>query len=386
VAIGLMVYLYEDTMTYIALYMVLALPVLSYLLTALTRRRFIVTEQLEPNVIAKGEAAQLVIIVTNLSFMPAASVRVRFKANSAAVVTDIADQYLTVWPFKSVETIFNVSAKYRGHYEIGISSITLYDFLGIFRFQQAHDQSLELTVTPRVIDVDPLPLSVAQSGIEDAKNFTFEEDYAVISDLRKYQPTDGYKKIHWKISAKKNELISKNYQNTKRQTAAFIIDNSKIFGTSFFNPEEEVAAMEDAIMEACVSSLAYCVSKRHNCSLHYAGSEASGRELRDYSGDFDYLYLQACDIKFSKQGNNDFNLFLSNYSKTQTDADNIIILTKELTDTIYAAVQNLFAFGNNIIIIYFKEATKQQAQRINFLRDLGIYCRRGVTYDRADET
>ncbi|MCL2397047.1 MAG: DUF58 domain-containing protein [Defluviitaleaceae bacterium] len=365
VVLGLLIYLHEDGITYMAFYAVLALPLVSLALTLVSRRQFTVEEQLTQNNIIKNEMVQYVFNVRNNSFLPCASVRVRFRANSFAVVTDFVDQYFAILPYKSHEIVFNVSARYRGNYEIGVLNIVMYDFLGLFRFEQKHDKTLTLMVRPRVLDMSPLPLSTAESGMENVKNLMAQEDYAVISDLRKYQPTDGYKKIHWKASAKKNELISKNYQHTRRNSTAVVVDNSLVPGDA-----EAALALEDAVMEGCVSTLAYCLRRQQLCSLHYMGSD--DQQSPGITGNFEYLFTVASGITF---GNfEDFGTYFANYAKMQVDAENLIVLTQNINDQVLAAAQSLCLFGNNVIIFYFNNPAGDDLTKIARLNEMGVHC------------
>jgi len=347
-----------------ALYVVLVLPILSFALAALSRRQFTVEESISQDNVIKGEVVQYIVKVTNNSFLPHTSVRVRFKASSSAVTADFDDRYFSIWPYRYHELVFNVSAKYRGNYEIGVANIMLYDFLGLFRFEQKHDHAFILMVRPRVMDITTLHLSKADSGMENVKNFMAEEDYAVISDLRKYQPTDGYKKIHWKASAKKNELVSKNYQNTRRNSVVVLLDNS--LAEIDKKDDDTAMAMEDLIMEAYVSTLSYCSRLMFTCSLYYMGDEQNEGAI----GGFDYLYTIASRISFVEHGH--FDAYLMTYSKMQADADNVLIFSQEITDGLFATAQTLSLFGNNVMVFYFKDLQDHEHEKIARLAELGI--------------
>ncbi|MCL2377396.1 MAG: DUF58 domain-containing protein, partial [Defluviitaleaceae bacterium] len=349
------------------LYAVLALPLLSLVLTFVSRRRFTVEERITQDNIIKGETVQYVFNVRNNSFLPYTSVRVRFKANSSAVTADFTDQFFAIWPYKNHELTFNLSAKYRGNYEIGVLNIMVYDFLGLFSFEQKHKHTFFLTVRPRVLDIMPLPLSKADSGTENVKNFTAEEDYALISDLRKYQPTDGYKKIHWKASAKRNELVSKNYQNTKRNSVALLVDNSLI--EAGIRGGDAAAAMEDLMMEAYVSALSYCIKSGYVSSLFFMGDEQHEGAI----GNFEYLYTIASKINFGDAHSN-FDAYIVNYSKMQADAENVIIFVQEINDAVFATAQTLHVFGNNIIIFYFKDPHTDETAKITRFSEMNIHC------------
>jgi len=358
--LGLFVYLYESEMTYAALYAVLILPVASFLLAAISRRRFGFKEHLSEVNIVKGESVKYIFRIKNNSFLPCVNVRVRFKANSSAIETDFRDRYFFMGPFKEFESEFTINAKYRGLYEVGVENIVLYDFLGLFKFEQKHTEALELIVRPRVLHMKDMPLVAASQGLDTVKNYTLEEDYAVISDLRKYQPTDGHKKIHWKASVKRNELISKNYQALKKNTAVLIVDNSISAQGS------DAIVAEDALMEAVVSVLAHCNRLQYLTTMHFIGSEEK------ITGSFDYMFTVACRMKFTDSSN--FDDFLTNFQKMQADTENVVIFSHCVTGSVFACVQSLLVFGNNVILYYFKKPSDSEAVRISQLMDLGINC------------
>lgn len=368
ISLVLLVYLYEDGITYMALYVALILPVLSLLLTSLLRRQFITEEALSKDSIVKGEEVQYTLIVKNNSILPCTSVRVRFKASSAAIDTDFTDKFFTIAPFKSHDVSFTLTAKYRGNFPVGIEHITLFDFLGLFRFQQAFNANgkkhtpLTLCVTPQVADVSNLPISISAQGIENVQNKLYEEDVTIVSDLRKYYPTDGYKKIHWKATAKKNELISKNFQSTKRNIASVVIDNGLIAGD-----EREALMLEDAIMESAVSILSYLHKRMYLSSLYYMGCESDD----GITGSFDYLYSDAAKVRFSYESA--FAAFMHNFSKMHVDNENLVVLAQDITDTLYASLLSMKHFGNNVMLIYFKEPKQSERRIISHLHEVNIY-------------
>jgi len=363
-----LVFLYESQMTYMALYVVLSLPVLSLLLVLVSKRRFSVIGWLTAPDISKGEQTKYILDIVNHSFMPASSLRVRFRADHPAVTTDFKDVFLHIPAKKSKQIEFNVFAKHRGHYELGVENIVLYDFLGLFKFRQKYSNTATLVVRPPIVDIKHLPLVTAQSGTEDYRDFRQQEDYTVVSDLRKYQPTDGYKRIHWKVSAKRGELTSKVFQTAKRNTAALILDNSKIFDGKFMQFDEMGAlAVEDAMMEAYVSVLSQSIKRGQVCNLFYLGSEADA----EYSADFTYLFSHACAIEFSNYEFAAFEEFLTTLAAAQLEMDNLIIFVKEITEAVFAACSTLKMYGNNVILIYFKNPSWQQ-EKIKLLQEMNI--------------
>ena len=353
----LFVFLNEHGMTYAALYAVLVLPLISLCLTLVFRRHFTITEELSANYIPKGEIVQFKFSVKNHSFLPCACVRVRFESYSAGLDVDSEEKHFFVPPHRTHKTVFNISAKYRGNYEVGVSSVWVYDFLGLFKFKQQRNERLLLTVSPRVLTLPFLPLN---SAFQDAavRNYKQDEDYSVVADLRKYQPTDGYKKIHWKISAKRNELISKNFQETEENAAVLLVDNSR-------KDLRNALEIEDAVVEAVVSAMAYCTKQGCPVSLSCPGFKDT-----DFGTNFAHLYKEACDLEFGNFG--DFDEHLNRYRRIHGENMNLIVFVQDLNESVLDSLRFLRLIGNNVILFYHNNTGYDR--KIKQLHELNIHC------------
>ena len=348
------IFLNANAMSYIALYTVLLLPLVSLCLTLIFKRRFVIKEELSSDYVAKGEVVQFKFIIKNNSFLPLACVRVHFEVRGPGVTTDGEEKFFSLRPFKSDEIVFNVSSKYRGKYIVGVDDIILYDFLGLFAFKQRHDEKLELTVTPRVIDVPYLPLNSVTQEAASGNSHRHDEDYNLIADLRKYRPTDGYKKIHWKVSAKKNELISKDFQETERDAAVLLVDNTKTD-----------IVREDAIVEALVSAMAYCSKLGFPVSLHSLIGDDTA-----FITEFTSLFRAASDLAFGDFGR--FDDYVKKYTNLYGGPMNLIAFAQDINDSVFSSLRLLKLYGNNVIIFYFDKP--EDTTKLEQLRDLNIHC------------
>ena len=361
----LFIILNNQRMIYVAIYAAVILPLLSLGLTVFFRRRFTITEELSSGYIIKGETAQFNFILKNNSFLPCPYIQVCFVVDGDGLQANDTEKHFTILPYKRHKAMFDLYAKYRGSYQVGVSNILFYDFLGLFKFEQKHNQKFLLTVNPRIIDLSFVPL---YSMVQDAaltKNHQADEDYNMIADLRKYQPTDGYKKIHWKASAKRNELISKNFQATEENAVVLLVDNSAI-NLSL----QKALELEDAIVEALVAVAAYCTRLKYSLSLRHLGDEDT-----NFNNNFDYFYRLAADLEFGKLGN--FNDYLSTYLKGYSDSLNLIIFTPHISEGLLNILQPLRQRGNNIVIFYFSATRFNNTHNNNIiqeLQELNIHC------------
>ncbi|MCL1924769.1 MAG: DUF58 domain-containing protein [Defluviitaleaceae bacterium] len=342
-----LILIYEDPITYLALYTALLLPFISLFISIITRQKFTISEALEKNEIVKGEETSYYVSIKNNSFLPCTSVNVKF-FETPHIETLHREYIFPLGAKKKYDVSFNIEARHRGFFEIGIEGIILYDFIGLFSFKQKHKKRLQLTVLPRILEVNPISLKTATEGIEQNSNFKAEEDYSIVTDLRKYVPTDGYKKIHWKASAKKNELISKNFGTAKKNSVTLILDNTAA----------EIGE-EDKILEAFVSVLNYAWGTGFDVSIAAMG-------MPQTSGNFEFLYKQISSIQFIKHkiddnknssfatGSENFTIYLKDFIKMQIETDNLIIFTQNLTNELIAKAQFM---KNNTLIYYTNKST-----------------------------
>ena len=121
-------------------------------------------------------------------------------------------------------------------------------------------------------------------------------------------------------------------------------------------------------MECCVSAIAYCIRRQHFCSVYFMG----GDDTTGATGNFDYLYNVASIMPFGLHDN--FGLYFMNFSKMQSHAENLVVLTKTINDYVFATAQTLRALGNNVMIVYFSKPEQEDLERIVRLNDLSIFC------------
>jgi len=355
----LFVYLFEDPMTYTGLYAVLLFPVLSFLLALISKRRFEVRERLSANFIAKGHQVSYYITVWNAHFWPCTLVGIRFIGDEIGLTVDERQKFFAINSFGKRELEFVITGNYRGAYEIGIEEVIIYDFLGLFKFKQKHELKSILTITPRILNIIGIPLEPVSQDEVISKRHMQGEDYSIISELRQYQPTDGYKKVHWKASAKRGELISKNYQEAERCVVAFYVNN--INGES---SKEEILKLEDKMMEAVVSVMYYCNRSSHPISLHYIGGSPM-----DFTTDFPYAYKEASGLPFKKEGS--FVELLDIYLKTNKEPMNLLIFSNKINDRLVSTLKLLKMTKNHVNLFLFSPTKEEEIRKLELM---DIHC------------
>lgn len=379
--VSVFVGLYENKITYTALYAVILLPILCILYMLLSQKKLSVSERVSIQTIKKGEVSQYLLTVKNNSFFPYPVMNAVFQSRQNGDRERKITQkecFFSLFPHESKEIVFDLPGQSRGTFTIGVCKIYLYDPLGLIRFCQKAGGDMTLTVLPNALPLLSLPVSSHGHASEAGKSqsVSFNEDYTSVSQLRKYISTDGYKKIHWKLSAKKNELICKEYNTVSVQSAVMILDN-----TSFPDKPDDTEATvcEDKLIEAAVSVAAYCEKHMIHTCLYYlcGGLTASVQPPED-------LYATVSNIRFGETPH--FNEFLLDVKKLHfgRERENIFIFTHNMTGLFCSTVKTLCFSGNRVIIFCFvsqgniKKKTskydKDRQKKIKELRTAGAVC------------
>ena len=161
-----------------------------------------------------------------------------------------------------------IHAAHVGVFSVGLHSCTVEDLLGLVRKQiPLRQTSFELVVLPRTFDVDPLRLAPGDPGSELMARAT--EDLNAPSDVRNYQPGDAMKKIHWKLSLRKGELMVRKFDEPVLQDVLILMDCSR--PPSWGHPQAE-SDLRDTLLETTASVLTSQLSTDHQFRLPLPGN------------------------------------------------------------------------------------------------------------------
>ena len=95
------------------------------------------------------------------------------------------------------------------------------------------------------------------------------EDLSAPSDTRTYQPGDAMKKIHWKLSLRKGDLMVRKFDEPILQDVLILMDCSR--PPSWGHPQAE-ADIRDTLLETAASVYASQITTDHQIRLPLLGS------------------------------------------------------------------------------------------------------------------
>lgn len=152
--------------------------------------------------------------------------------------------------------------KRRGYYQLGEIHITIRDVFGFFSFKKKIRSNASLLVYPEVVSLSTFKINVSQQSGELLIQDSFFQDKSRIDSLREYREGDSIKAIHWKLTAKKDMPIIKNFENRGDTHVVVFVDNEhRLFKYDIDRHLEDKAAV------AAISIVNYCLNQNIEVNL-----------------------------------------------------------------------------------------------------------------------
>jgi uncharacterized protein (DUF58 family) len=207
----------------------IALVALSFISVGVGAPALDVTRAFIPDVLAVGERATIRIDVVNNSRYgrAAAAWRDRLPSSLAGTASGtLAPMGGRQSQYRRARVTYDVLALRRGEHAVGPLTLVLPDPFGMARRYAAVGETDILTVLPRVVSVPPITLSA--SGRDGATRPTVQRvglgDDDVIA--RPYQPGDSMRRLHWRATAHRGELMVRQEEEKNKPEIELVLDQS----------------------------------------------------------------------------------------------------------------------------------------------------------------
>lgn len=224
-----------------------------------------VSAEISETSVCRGQEATLLLRISHHGWFPIAPVRLSLASMTGQ---DFREIRLRSQPGRRQSLRMPLKARHVGVFSSGIESCTVEGLLGIVSRKKATPDSLfRLIVLPQTFSTEPLTLSPGDPGSDIMSRAT--EDLNAPSDVRSYQPGDPMKKIHWKLSLRKDELLVRTFDEPILQDVLILMDCSR--PPSWGNQKAE-DDLRDALLETAASVLSDQLKAGYNFRLPLLGT------------------------------------------------------------------------------------------------------------------
>lgn len=173
-----------------------------------------------------GEVLDLTLSIANQKLLPLGWLAIEDQWSTALPLQDgvlfpspsgLMGQFSTAlsirW-FERVHRHYQIQCTRRGFYPFGPARLASGDILGLFRRKMSQDQLDWLIVYPQVMPLETLGFPPKEPFGETKAAWRIFEDPSRAVGVRDYQAEDSFRHVHWKATARRQDLQVKVYEPT----------------------------------------------------------------------------------------------------------------------------------------------------------------------------
>ena len=203
--------------------LLLALPLASILLVARARHRIQLSRTVTPGRVPPGRPASVRLELSNLARLPTG---VLLAEDDVPYVLGARPRFVLdrLDAGASAAVGYSVRSDVRGRWEVGPLRLRVTDPFGMCEVTRPFSATDPLVVVPRVHRLRPLTAAGSWSGSGESSTrsagSSTEHDVAV----REYRQGDDLRRVHWRSSARRGELMVRRDEQPHLMRATIVLD------------------------------------------------------------------------------------------------------------------------------------------------------------------
>lgn len=327
----------------------------------LARATFSLSEQMDSASVLRGESCRYSLSIRLFAPIPIAPVSLRLCLPSGRE----SEFILAAEAVGMTQSDNAFPCPHVGVFPVGVVQAALSDCFGLFTLRR------RITNTPALLSVLPNPAKTAPLTFSPGEGETgtdkrAQSDHTTPEDVRLWQDGDELKRVHWKLSMRRQELLVHTYETPQRPDALILLDCAPPQA-----PAHLRAAVIDALCESCAGVASELLGERHIVRLPLPNDRP-----REISGQAPEA-LHDFQLALSQEGfsrPSDFARVLLLSSRRMRRTGSTVILSSRLTPKIADAAIALSRMGphTRFTLVTAAELTAQEEKLLYLLLSSGL--------------
>lgn len=293
------------------------------------------------SIIQSGDVISIDYKISNTSIVPILHAVIEFKLDKRMDTESSLKEIAYFGNFDKINFSKDIVCKYRGYYKVGQVKVELYDPLLLGKRVIDFNKEIDITVHPKVV---PIRQKLLQSqdfyGTLKSSRHTLEDRTNIIN-IRPYIPGDQLKNIHWKVSAKRDALQTKEFEQTVSTKLMVLLDGSKPTSIDLDREEKMVSFVASLVKMVLDDQINIKLTINDNAATVIDGGSTS-----------DFYAFQDQLTNFECLSDTPFENFVQRFRQSEessTDQELILVtqgLNKECLEALSLLTQkvNIFTF------------------------------------------
>ncbi|MGZ0084305.1 DUF58 domain-containing protein [Caldibacillus thermoamylovorans] len=245
----------------------------------------------------------------------------------------------------------------RGRHQLETVRLEVSDMFGWGKRAESFSVPCTVIVYPRYVE---WPASMVREWFSHgnaARTFAYRRDLAVAVGAREYAPGDKMSWVHWKASARRNELMTKEFDEQRNDDWFVVLDGGP---SPWF---EELVTLAASVAKALLDAGA-------PVGLLVAGKERSSLAPRRHEEQWQALLLRLAEVKAAREGGMEALLVDETNWKT---AAGCILVTSALSSALVPPLRALAMKRRVILYVVTGERREEQRRWEEELRRSGVH-------------
>lgn len=315
--------------------------------------------------VVRGSDVSIRLTVRHACPLPIGPVTIRLNTP-----TGLGTMEIECPPFKTVNDLYKADCPHRGVYSIGAESALCTDLFGLFSLRVKLPESIRaIEVSPVVRPGTAMVLSSGDTGPE-APNRSSEDD-ASPSGLREWRDGDELKRVHWKMSLRRQQLQVRTYEESAKPDFLIWLDLTPITAL-----RARRLAIEDAMCESAASAAFTQLGEGYPVRMPLGSSapvECTGRSAADFGPFLKALTTVSFDSSYP------FEQTLAVEMRRMQRTGGAVIITGRLTTRVADIAIQMRRSGLKLRIEWINEAAGREGSEL--MARLSVY---GIDVHRID--
>jgi uncharacterized protein (DUF58 family) len=244
---------------------------------------------------------------------------------------------------------YRLQGEKRGYYRIGSLTMTSGDIFGFYPRWASLPSADFVLVYPRIFPVKELGIpSLYPMGEARARRRIFQDPTRTIG-LRDYRPQDSLKHIHWKASARRQELQVKVFEPTTTLKVSLFLAGDG------YPPDGPRSEEEFELAVSTAASIAhYLIDQGTPVGLISNGCRAdSGQAIQVPPGGSRDQLMEILEAlaKVTRRSKDSSEAFLERESKSIPSGTTLILVTSRASESFFRLLRDLKERGTKLLLL-----------------------------------
>ncbi len=283
---GVFFVLYRDMLALVLFLVILAIPVLLFVITVLMRLGIRIRVEADRTVYSGDETATVSLEIANYSLLPVSQITVFANYKNAFFKHyDVGEFQFFAPPFSKNRYEIEIRSRHAGKIDIFFKKARVFDYFGVFSLPIRIKKHLSVSFLPQVHPTTPTLRKNVYTASETNLYSQHKpgDDPAEVFAVREYVDGDKLSRIHWKLTSKQEKFMVKDYSLPINE--AVLILPELVFGEG----NETNLDLIDGVLEIAFSLSHTLIERKTLHAIGYYNAEAD-KVCTQKINDLDDLY------------------------------------------------------------------------------------------------